>query len=225
MAKQRKGKYPNLDKSQNTKSRSDYIEPDYINGVFNDKGKEVIRPLTEVEKEWLNQFYGEFVAMSDSQLNPTDEIMEYMKEKAKCRKKIAKIRKEEKVHINSEINFLKSRITDIEACLDFLRAEQGVLHPTCDQQRDLYNLNNTRNFCVYNNRKARGMLIDLTTETYDSFVATFWDTLANFDYDSQDALIEIVEERLREEGFLPEQAPTEDFTNTGTNSNKKRNKA
>ena len=209
MAKKRKGRHPNLDPSQNTKSRQDYIEADYVNGVFDNKGREVIRPLTESEKDWLNKFYGEAVAFSDRQLNPTEEIKEYMKKKSECKKKIAQIRKKQKIKTNKEIEHLFLKIEEIEQALDFLREEAGVFHPTCEEQRKLYNVNNSRNYCVYNNRKARGMLLDLTTETYDAFIGNFWEILASFDYDSQDAMIEIVEARLREQGFLGEECPTE----------------
>lgn len=225
MAKKRKGKYPNLDPSQNTKSRTDYIDTEYINGVTDVHGEEVIRPLNAEEKAWLNKFYGEYVAVSDRQLNPSDEIMEYMKQKSECKKRIAKIRKETKVKENQEIVFLLSKIEEIEKALDFLRKEADVFHPTCEEQRELYNTNNTRNFCVYNNLKARGMLIDLTTETIDSFVANYWDVLLGFDYDSQDRLIEVVEDKLRAEGYLPAKRDPEDFSDTSTDSNKKRKKS
>ena len=225
MAKKRKGKYPNLNPSQNTLSRQDYIETDYVDGVFDEKGNELIRPLTKEEKEWLNKFYGEYVAFSDRQLNPTPEIMEYMEKKSEFKKKIAKIRRETGKTENEQIRFYQRKIDEIEAALDFLRTAEGVFHPTCQEQRDLYSINNSRNFCVYNNRKARGMLLELTTETYDSFVATFWDILATFNYDSQDALIDIVEERLREQGFLGEELPAEDFAETSPYTYNKRNKA
>lgn len=218
MAKKRKGKYPNLDRSQNTKTRTDYIETSYVDGVFDDQGNELIRGLTDDEKEWLNKFYGEFVANSDRQLNPTPEIMKYMEQKSECKKKIAKIRRTEKVKTSPKIAFLQNKIREIEASLDFLREEAGVFHATCDEQRALYNVNNSRNYCVYNNRKARGMLIDLTPENCDTFIANFWDTLAGFNHDSQDALIDIVEERLREEGFLGEESPAEDFTETSSDA-------
>ncbi|NJN50296.1 MAG: hypothetical protein HC798_03970 [Polaribacter sp.] len=54
-------KYPALDKGVNLVSRKDYIESDYINGVFDSDGKEVIRPMTDSEKQWLNKFYEETI--------------------------------------------------------------------------------------------------------------------------------------------------------------------
>lgn len=217
MAKRRKGKYPNLDPSQNLKSRTDYIETDYVNGVKDQHGREVIRPLTEDEKAWLDQYYGEHVANSDRSLNPTEEIMQYMKQKSEIKKEIARVRREEGVKTNSYIEYKKGKIEEIEKALDFLREEAGVFNPTCDEQRKLYSTNNSRNFCVYNNRKARGMLLDLTTETYDSFIATFWDTLAGFDYDSQDAMIDIVDERLKKQGFLKD-GDSEDLSDSSSNT-------
>lgn len=59
-----KAKFPALRKELNVKTRADYIEPDYIDGVYNKDGKCVIRPLTEEEKEWLNKFYEESIITS-----------------------------------------------------------------------------------------------------------------------------------------------------------------
>lgn len=56
-----KCKYPALERSLNLKSRRYYIEPDYINGVISEDGEQVIRPLNEEEKAWLNKFYEETV--------------------------------------------------------------------------------------------------------------------------------------------------------------------
>jgi hypothetical protein len=54
-------KYPALKKELNIKTRHDYIEPDYINGVVDSEGNKVIRALTHEEKEWLNKFYEEYI--------------------------------------------------------------------------------------------------------------------------------------------------------------------
>jgi hypothetical protein len=57
-------KYPALRKDLNTKTRHYYIEPDYIDGVTNSNGEQVIRPLTAREKQWLNKFYEEYIVAS-----------------------------------------------------------------------------------------------------------------------------------------------------------------
>jgi len=54
-------KYPALRKELNTKVRRPYIEADYVNGVYNENGEQVIRPLTEEETAWLNKFYKEVI--------------------------------------------------------------------------------------------------------------------------------------------------------------------
>ena len=59
-----KVKNPALKRQYNLKVRRDYIEPDYIDGVYNDNGELLIRALTDEEKEWLNKFYEETVCAS-----------------------------------------------------------------------------------------------------------------------------------------------------------------
>lgn len=63
-------KHPNLDRKYNIKARRDYIETDYIDGIYDSNGNEVMRPLTDEEKEWLDQFYKETVNanLSDAKL-------------------------------------------------------------------------------------------------------------------------------------------------------------
>lgn len=203
MTKRENKKYPNLHKEVNTKSRSDFIETDYIDGVKNDKGELVIRPLNDEEKAWLDQFYGESVVTSAKNLNPTKEIKKYCKEISNLRKKIAKERKEKKVKQNKKIKFWTKKIKDIEKCLHFLREEAGVFYPSPEQQRKFYKENNERNTCIYNNLKSRGMLLELTAETYDTFISDYWDIITSITgEDSQDRIIEEIEKKLRG-NFLP----------------------
>lgn len=102
----------------NTKVRKDYIEADYINGVKNSKGETVIRALTEEEKAWLNDFYGEF--------------------------------------INANV-----------------KREGGIID--WEDRKEIYNANNSRNRCIYNQKKIRGMLIDLDVDEYDKFLGKLID--------------------------------------------------
>jgi hypothetical protein len=41
--------------------RQDFIESSYINGVYNSEGEQVIRPLSDDEREFLDSYYKEFV--------------------------------------------------------------------------------------------------------------------------------------------------------------------
>lgn len=58
-SKRSRAKYPALNQSLNTKDRRYFIETDYINGVYDANGQEVIRPLNDEEKAFLNKFYEE----------------------------------------------------------------------------------------------------------------------------------------------------------------------
>lgn len=53
--------YPALEKDVNLKFRKDFIEVDYINGVYNDQGQQIIRKLSDDEKAYLNKFYEETI--------------------------------------------------------------------------------------------------------------------------------------------------------------------
>lgn len=58
-------KYPNLLKKYNLKIRQDWVETEeYISGVRNPAGEEVIRPLKDDELAWLDEFNKEYVSGS-----------------------------------------------------------------------------------------------------------------------------------------------------------------
>jgi hypothetical protein len=64
-------KYRYLQREKNLKSRRYFIDTDYIDGVYNEEGKQVMRGLNSEEKAWLNQFYKEDICASrkDAVLN------------------------------------------------------------------------------------------------------------------------------------------------------------
>lgn len=54
-------KLASLNPKYNTMTRQEYMDAHkYINGVKDTDGNEVIRALTDEEKEWLNKFYSEY---------------------------------------------------------------------------------------------------------------------------------------------------------------------
>jgi len=69
--------YPALQKNLNLKTRRYYIEPDYIDGIIGISGTQGIRPLSDKEKSFLNQFYEEYIISSfkkdGKDLHKTDE--------------------------------------------------------------------------------------------------------------------------------------------------------
>lgn len=54
-------KRPELVPTMNLKGRQDYMDTGYIDGIYDEKGREVMRPLTDKEKDFLAQFYKETV--------------------------------------------------------------------------------------------------------------------------------------------------------------------
>jgi len=73
--KRQQVKHSALSKKYTLKTRRDYCDFDYINGVYVDS-TEVIRPLNDGEKDWLNKFYEEVVHASfkhEDTLNDTVE--------------------------------------------------------------------------------------------------------------------------------------------------------
>ena len=144
-------KFPGLDKKFSLKLRQDYHEADYVDGVRNEHGEMVMRPLKQEEKDFLNKFNEEVVNtnfLHDKELrdihnkikslefleNPTDEqLQEYM--------------------------YLKMLYLD--------RADESLLYSNEKQQKKIWGENNARNRCVYNRAKASGTLKELNPETYD----------------------------------------------------------
>ena len=54
-------KNSSLQKQYTIKRREHLIETDYIDGIYDKNGIECMRPLTDDEKQWLNQYYTETV--------------------------------------------------------------------------------------------------------------------------------------------------------------------
>lgn len=146
-----KAKYPALQKKYNLKGRQDYIEPDYIDGVYDQNGVQVIRPLNAEEKEWLNKFYEETVStnfLHDPELRRAQTRLKELK-------KLEKLTEEEE----EELMFLQMEY--------LMLADENLLYPDHEDQKKLYGENNARNRCLYNRVKSVGMLDELNNCTYD----------------------------------------------------------
>jgi hypothetical protein len=46
------------------KTRIEYMDVEYINGIYDEFGNQVMRPLTPEEKDWLDKFYKEYYCAS-----------------------------------------------------------------------------------------------------------------------------------------------------------------
>ena len=64
--------------------RQDYIETDYINGIYDADGNELLRPLYASEKEFLNKYYEEVVGANflyDNELKDLNSQLREFKKK------------------------------------------------------------------------------------------------------------------------------------------------
>ena len=122
MSKRSKDKLSNLKKQYNTGARQDVLDVDYLD------------QLNDEEKEWLNQFFGEFY--NTNGLNPTPEIKEYNKVRQKYKKTLRQLNKNPKKN-ECEIKYYENKLKEVEDALQFLREEHGVLHSSCEEVDEL----------------------------------------------------------------------------------------
>ena len=208
MSKRKKTKYPALNKGVNTLARKDFIEVDYINGVKDKKGNEVIRPLTDAEKKWLNDFYEETVVtnfLHHPELKRLNEekkniiectYVKKMKEQVKNLKQLEPLQEETIKELKQTIKLTKEqnrekhyrRIRKIEKEMQNIR-EMVLLYSDKEDHKQFYNENNARNSCIYNTCKKRGTLIDLDIDAVDSLMAKHLECI-----DYEDVLIGEVED-------------------------------
>jgi len=194
-SKRSKSKYPALEKRYNLKTRDDYIEPEYIDGVKDEDGNTVIRAMNDEEKQWLNDFYEETVnadfirdpdlkrltalkkefiedqSVKELQLLKK-EVMLLLKDepdskklKKKYNKLISDIRYLKKFNKND--NYLVELLT-IEKEMQEIR-DEVLFYPNREDHKQFTDANNARNRDIYANRKARGMLIYLDPNEYDQY--------------------------------------------------------
>jgi hypothetical protein len=73
--KKKRGRWDNLKKSKNLKLRQDYMDTHFLNGVKSVTGKgEGIRAFTPEEKDWYNEFYGEYYNASVNHDSYDDQL-------------------------------------------------------------------------------------------------------------------------------------------------------
>jgi len=155
-------KYPALDKSKNLLSRSEYIETDYVSGIYDETGQEIIRPLTDKEKEFLNKFYEETIVTNfyhDKQLYNLNKIKKSIIEDANVQELKNQLKEtsdtKEKNRIKQLIKITKKQNEEIYAEeLESLKQEmqslrdENLLYSDPMDHRQFYKANNSRNNCV-----------------------------------------------------------------------------
>ena len=149
-SRRRKEKYPALKKEFNLKRRSEFIETDYINGIYDSEGNEVIRPLTEEEKDFLNKFNEETI---NANFVHNPELRKKRKELKRVQLKLAEI--------NPRLTDTIEELTKIERRLekevDVLRNEH-LLYSDPEEHKKIYAEDYANKMCILSNSKAKGML-------------------------------------------------------------------
>lgn len=105
--------------------RREFIDSDYVDGVYNEEGHKVIRSLTEDENKFLSNFYKEYVHAT---FKTSDES------KALFRKINSLISKNEDFF--EENGFYPVEIENLIADFDIITKKLGNLH-TFWQQKDI----------------------------------------------------------------------------------------
>lgn len=159
-----KKKYNPLNKHGTIAIRRDFIEDDYVNGVFNAQGEQVIRPLNAAELEFLSQFYAE---TEHGNFAKTEEI-EAMQTLYTM--------------LSSELNHAKKNKLTTEQILDLrdraekaykelvqLRSETNTFYPEDKDRRVIFKKGYDRREDIFNVAKSSGALISYDLPEFDKF--------------------------------------------------------
>lgn len=193
MSKRKKVKNPFLKKQTNTTIRQDYIETGYFDGVRNKDGEMVIRPLTDEEKEWMNQYYKEVVNTNDFY---PGEQGEKLKEQRQQILKEMKMLKQEGTS-DEELALYEAWLKECEDQLEQHRKESGNLILDQETIKELYSDNYKRNNDLYNNLKAGGMLIDVDAMDVRTFEGLLQYAIESEVADVESSIIAIEENEER----------------------------
>lgn len=160
---ERRKEYDFLDKKGTTLTRQDYIETGYANGVKNDKGEVVIRPMNKEEKEWLSQFISE---TEHGNLNKTKQIKHEVGILHALKDEYARARKSSNV---DEMVRLEPLLAEKRKLVEALREATNNFYTTEEEVQEIYTRDNTRRRDVYNNAKISDNLVLYDLDEYDKF--------------------------------------------------------
>lgn len=145
------------------KTRQDFIEADYVNGVYNKDGSEAMRPLTEKETEWLSQFYAE---TEHGNFKKTIEI----EEQDAVYKELCKHMKQNQKKMSSgQVLELREKIEEAYNKLVHLRSETNTFYPEDADRKEIWNKGNRRKEDVFNRAKVSNNLISFDIPEFDDF--------------------------------------------------------
>lgn len=162
--RKKKNQFDYLNKDGTARTRQDYIETDYINGLYDENGNELIRPLTKEEKEWLSQFYAETEHENFQKTREIEAQTELYKSLRRQYKQKRKASTEELLELKVEMDREYKKLVQ-------LRSETNTFYPDDSQRRELYNKGNARRNDIFNVAKAANKLVAYGSQEFDKFVA------------------------------------------------------
>lgn len=154
----KKVKFNPLHKGGGLSYRKDHIDTEYIKGVYDDSGKQVIRPLNKQELEWLSRFYNE-------EVNVTFEESARSKQLKNKYKKLAKKHKDYKATFNED----HPEVLQVKKELEAERELLGNFNYKNEDRSKLYNKDYIRREDLMSVSKAMGDLINFDIQEYDKF--------------------------------------------------------
>lgn len=166
--KKHRKKFQHLRKKGARVHRQDFIESSYIHGIINAHGEQVIRPLNIEEKEFLNNYYKEFVHGTFVTDNESTRLF-------KIAKKLSK--NPENIKFFEDNGFHPEEVE--QAINAFNQKSKALGNMACDfwQQRDINSDDYKRRFDIQNNVSKGLQLESFEDLQYMSNVDDFVDTI------------------------------------------------
>ena len=148
--KKHKKKFQHLSKKGARIHRQEFIEVPYLKGVFNDEGHQVIRSLTDVEKDWLDNYYKEFV---HGTFTTDKESTKFFKKAKRLSKKV------ENVKFFNENGFYPEEVEEAIAAFNEKSKQLGNMAYDFWEQREINSDDYKRRYDIQNN-SAKGLQLE-----------------------------------------------------------------
>jgi len=158
-----KKKFKFIDNRGAYKTRKDFIETQYINGVKDEAGNLVMRPLNAEEVAFLDAFYKESVHANFTTSEETKKHELEIKRLERDNKSYHKAFKEDSKEILKAIENKKIETSKARKAL-------GNIYSDYDEQKEIRQQNYQRNQCVFNKTKVQSKL-----DSFEEIVEKDWE--------------------------------------------------
>lgn len=197
-------KNASLRKEFTIKRREHLIETDYIDGIYDADGNEIMRPLSDHEKAWLNQYYTETVH-ADYSRHPEIKKLNKMKNNIVFTKEVKDIMKEYPKHKGKKLRELKKEVKELkkeniennqdeyDKIMSELEEIKNTVMLTYNKKSEIYKENRLRNEDLYNKANITGKLkslsnVDITDTIEKSMFEEDPEEIIRVIYDKKDLI-------------------------------------